>query len=292
MTEAPDYYTLIIRNLTNEEAEMASSLAFDEGASGTEENLAFIQKGREYEPETLSKERTDLKIYFSQRPSARFFENLKAHCGSVEWELVGEKNRDWLAEWKKGFTPFALAGDVWIVPSWCEVPSEASSVIRMDPGMAFGTGTHETTRLAAGFLVDYAKASTLLDVGTGTGVLALVAEILGFQKIIANDIDPEARRVSRENVRDNKSRCVSVVDEPLEKISGSFHWVVANIIDGVLVRLQTELKSRVAPRGHLLLTGVLGEREALFREEFLFDGFKILERRSLGEWVGYLLQRV
>jgi ribosomal protein L11 methyltransferase len=308
MSNSPaDFFIFVVRDLTPEDADNLAALAFDWGASGTEENLPFEQKSREYEPVTLTPERTELKIYFETAPDRAFAETIQLQFPEARVEILQEQNRDWLAEWKKGFEPFALAGDIWVVPSWREIPPSAKSSLRIDPGMAFGTGTHETTRLAASFIYDFGQAAathngetslqqgqvqrSLLDVGTGTGILALQAEIVGFTKVLANDIDPEARRVARECLELNQSKRVRILDEDLAQIEGQFDWVVANIIDGVLVKLQVDLKIRVASGGHLLLTGILQEREALFREEFSFAEFDIVERRQLGEWVGYLLKK-
>lgn len=297
--DTADFFTLTISNLTPQEAELAAALAFDAGAEGTAEELAFEQKSRVYEPVTLEKERTQLAIYFSKAPQQFFLESMAAQFPDAKVSISAEKNKDWLEEWKKGFQPFALCGKTWVVPTWCERPSEAQSVIGMDPGMAFGTGTHETTRLAAGFISDFAPESLrdhlgaeLYDIGTGTGILAILAEQLGFSKVIGNDIDVEARRVARENIELNKCRRTSIVDLPLEKIEGQAHWVVANIIDGVLVQLREGLVARVRPGGYLLLTGILDERDELFRSEFSFEGFELCERRELGEWVGYLLHKI
>ncbi len=291
------YFVITAKNLTELEAELLAADAFENGAAGTEEQLSFEQKNREYEPVTLSKERTALKIYFEVAPSLEWFEQLRGAYPEAQFELQSEKNQDWLAEWKKGFNPFELASGVWIVPSWCEAPKEAKQVIRIDPGMAFGTGTHETTRLASQFIGRHAQSilggghRSALDVGTGTGILAFLAELLGFQTILANDIDPEARRVARENLALNTFKKVRIIDEDLNKIPGAFGLVIANIIDGVLVRLQNELKPRVGANGYLLLTGILEEREAIFLSEFSFAGFRLVERTQLGEWVGFLLQK-
>jgi ribosomal protein L11 methyltransferase len=246
----------------------------------------------------LEKDRTALKIYFLESPVLSFLEDLRTRYPHVQMHLSGEQNKDWLSEWKKSFQPFSLAGGTWVVPSWCEVPSEAKKVIRIDPGMAFGTGTHETTRLAAGFLEDCTSTilknnpkATACDVGTGTGILAIQAGLLGFCHIDANDIDPEARRVSRENVDLNQSNLVKILDADVSDIHDTYDCVIANIIDGVLVKIQMDLKRIVKPQGYLILTGILAERENLFRSEFLTDGFREIERRALGEWVGLLWQK-
>jgi len=291
-----DFFILTVENLSQAEADLVAADAFENGAQGTEEALDFIQKNREYEPETIIRERTALKIYFLTPPDSVWIENLKNHYPNTKVCIDSEKNRDWLLEWKKGFHPFCLAGEVWVVPSWCKAPAEAKKTIQVDPGMAFGTGTHETTRLAAGLINDFAPqmlvpaGASLFDVGTGTGILAILAEIKGFTDVRGNDNDPEACRVARENVELNQSK-VKIVNDDIAIVMGAFTCVVANIIDGVLVKLQADLKRCVCAGGFLIMTGILEERESLFREEFSFAGFKEVERRQLGEWVGILLQK-
>ncbi len=296
-TSSQNYYVLQASNLTELEAELLSSDAFENGAAGTEETLDFEQKNREYEPVTLAKEKTALNIYFETAPDPKFIENLRQLYPTVHFDLQSKANQDWLAEWKKGFNPFELAQGIWVVPSWCDIPKQAHRVIRIDPGMAFGTGTHETTKLAARLIAKYARQfltegqKSLLDVGTGTGILAFLAEHLGFLTIVGNDIDIEARRVARENKEINHFKKTQIVEENLERISSVFGVVVANIIDGVLVKLQAELKKRVTAGGYLLLTGILFEREDLFLKEFSFEGFKLVERDVNGEWVGFLIKK-
>lgn len=287
-----DFYTLAISNFKTADVDIFTDLVFSAGAAGTEEVLPFVQNNREYEPVTLEEETTQLKVYFENLPPLELQEEIKQRWPQSEVFVLSEKNRDWMAEWKAHFKPFSLVSDFWIVPSWCEAPSEAKKYLRIDPGMAFGTGTHETTKLAASFIFDYnIKRNSLIDVGTGTGLLALLAEKMGFERIEANDIDPEARRVARENLAANDSKKVKVLDEQIDEIFEKYDWVVANIIDGVLVKIQEYLHRAVAPGGLLLLTGILAERENIFRHEFSFSDYKIIERRQMGEWVGYLLER-
>ena len=274
-------------------------MVFAAGATGTEEHLSFEQKNRVYEPTTLTKDITDIIVYFDQSPEPEWIEKLKIFLPESNITLEKQQNQDWLKEWKKGFQPFCLAGDVWVVPSWCEPPREARQIIHIDPGMAFGTGTHETTRLAASFIFDFARqsdsensVSSLLDVGTGTGILSILARLVGFKNVIGNDIDEEARRVARENLILNKAHDVTVVNDSLENIRGQFDWVVANIIDGVLIELQSDLRKKTKSGGYLLLTGIMQERESLFQSDFVQQGLDLVERRQLGDWVGYLFKKM
>lgn len=290
-----EYYVVYLSYVDSSKEDEISGLCFEHGASGVEERLSFEQNNERYEPQTLSKELTELKVYFEKKPAEGFFNELQSRFPGVSFKSEVNQNKDWLEEWKKGFEPFALHQDVWVVPSWRTAPAAAKRILKIDPGMAFGTGTHETTALAAKLMGEHwpklVNNPSVLDVGTGTGILAFMAELLGAKDVYANDIDPEARRVARENSRVNKSAVV-VLDEDISAISGKYDWVVANIIDGVLVDIQNHLKSRVAEKGFLLLTGILIERESSFKSKFNTDSWELVDRKENGEWMGLLLRKL
>ena len=290
------YIVLQVHQLPADREELFVHHCFELGAQGVSEALEFQQNSADFEPVTMEKEFKELEVYFATSgQTTTLLEKLKSLFPELAMELREEKNRDWLEEWKKGFVPFPLVKDIWLVPSWCSVPEAAHHQIRIDPGMAFGTGTHETTQLAAGAIEALfhrsPKPQRVLDVGTGTGILALLAELLGAEAVVATEIDPEARRVARENCQINSSQQVQVVDEQIEGLpSLSFDLVVANIIDGVLLRLQKDLWRVLQPKGHLLITGILLEREKEFCHNFgLPEGRSWQGRLQKGEWVGYLL---
>src|SRR5690606_18662379 len=129
---------------------------------------------------------------------------------------------------------------------------------------------------------------SVLDVGTGTAILALLAEKMGFDPIIGVEIDPEARRVAKENIIKNKAQNILIADEYLEEINDSFDVVIANIIDGVLIRIKKQLLARLKPQGQLIVTGILKERDDEFFESFTAGtSLKVHRRVEKDEWVGY-----
>jgi ribosomal protein L11 methyltransferase len=165
--------------------------------------------------------------------------------------------------------------------------------------MAFGTGTHATTKMMASFIAKMGQSDLfknqknmeLIDVGTGTGILALLASHLGFSKITAIEIDPEARRVAEDNVLLNERMMIDISPALLEDVREHYDVVVANIIDGVLIKLKKDLLRVLKPGGHLLMTGILQERDNYFFENFLAGtNLKVLRRLEKEEWVGYWLQ--
>lgn len=273
--------------------------AFEIGAAGVAEDLKFVQADLRYDPDVIETPELDLNVYFETKPTEDSLLKLQKEYPKTRLELLSEENRDWLEEWKKGFKPFLFSKPFWVVPSWLTPPPEAPKdpryLLFVEPGMAFGTGTHETTRLAAGFIIEELARKTpasLLDVGTGTGVLALVANRLGVENVVGIDNDPEARRTARENLELNKNSVIEIPDKNLEDINESYDIVVANIIDGVLTLLRQELNRVLKPGGRMILSGVLTDREKEFYENFTKEtGLTLLEKRTDGEWSGALLQK-
>src|SRR4051812_36384341 len=185
------------------------------------EPLAFDQPEGEEDVFTRIPDKRSVDIYFQTAPSREFIEDLRRRFPDTEIKVASELERDWLAEWKKSFQPFALVNGHWVVPSWCEPPPQAQHKIWIDPGMAFGTGTHETTQLVAEALTEILQPSmtSALDVGTGTGILAILARQLGVRRLAATEIESEARRVARENFERNHCADVAMNDAQVQDLS-------------------------------------------------------------------------
>lgn len=271
--------------------------SFDSGATGVTEALAFSQSDLCYEPFILKVRSHELDVFFEEKPDEEFFSRLKEWVPNIHWLILEEQHKDWLEEWKKGFVPFQLAGPHWVVPSWLEAPPEALNPMRIDPGMAFGTGTHATTKMAAYFVhklgqsLNRDELYSLIDVGTGTAILAMLAKKEGLYRVLGIEIDPEARRVARENIILNKLEEIEISDQDIEEIHEQFDFVVANIIDGVLIQLKDSLLRLLKPGGQIFLTGILTERDEDFFSAFIESSpLKVLRRIEQEEWVGYWLQ--
>lgn len=296
------YFHLRAFGLERSSEDDFTSDCFEIGASGVAEDLKFTQKDLRYDPDVVPTAQLDLNIYFTEKPDDSKILELQGRYPAVRFQISAEENKDWLAEWKKGFVPFLFSDPFWVIPSWCEPPPEAprdsAKLIYVEPGMAFGTGTHETTKLAAGLLIEELmrvgapKRTSLVDVGTGTGILALIALRLGVQRIVGLDIDPEARRTALENLERNRASSIEIPDFNLDQVSETFDLVVANIIDGVLTILRHDLTRVMKPGGRMILSGVLTDREEEFYAGFVKDtGLKILKRMRQGEWSSALLER-
>lgn len=293
------YYRIRLSNVSTPKETEITNFCFEHKALGLSEVLSFTQPDLTYDPSLISRQLLELDVFFDQKPSEDFFAGLRDHFYGVQCHVVEEENKDWLSEWKKGFVPFKLVGKVWVVPSWLEKPSEAEQEIKIDPGMAFGTGTHATTKMASYFVHKLAqeypteiKDWTMIDVGTGTAILAVLAEKLGFGLITGVEIDIEARRKARENCELNQTSNIDITELQLDEIRDTYDVVVANIIDGVLIRLQKDLLKVTKPNGYLFLTGILQERDNLFFEKFIeTNPLKVIKRIQKDEWVGYWVQK-
>lgn len=206
------------------------------------------------------------------------------------------QEEDWAHGWKEYFKPTLVGKRTLIKPTWEPYEAvEGEVIIEIDPGMAFGTGTHATTKLCLQVLEDAAlsqgpyagrrKPATVLDVGTGSGILAIGAVKLGLGPVTAVDIDPLAVEVAVENARLNGTlgHC-AISDTPLENIAGKFDLLLANILAEDLVRLSAELVARIAPNGLIILSGILTEKEDMVAKAFSACGLFPVETRRDGEW--------
>ena len=175
------------------------------------------------------------------------------------FSLVGYENlldRVWEREWLKYFEPTQFGRRLWICPNGMNVSDDDAVIVNLDPGLAFGTGSHSTTRLCLEWLSEAnLRESSLLDFGCGSGVLAIAAYLLGARNVVAIDNDPQAIAATEENAKKNKASDISALlgHKPL----GRFDIVIANILSEPLIALSEPLKRSVLPRGSLVLSGIM-----------------------------------
>jgi ribosomal protein L11 methyltransferase len=196
---------------------------------------------------------------------------------------------DWAENWKQHFPPLHIGDRLLIRPSWeRHEPLPGQAVIELDPGMAFGTGTHATTRLCLEALAEQLATTPgvrVLDVGTGSGILAMAAAALGASEVLACDIDAEACRAAAENVqRNGLSDRVTITTTPLEQLAGQFDVLLANILAEENIRLAAQFFEHLAPGGALILSGILQEKEAAVASAFSAWPLRGPQTSRLEEW--------
>ena len=275
--------------VAREAEETASALLFDAGTTGivTLEEGGEVVKLGAYFPASADAEQIarDVEAAFARagiRPSL------------VSISITAVANQDWMQKWKEGFAPLAIGGRLMIAPSWKLPEASERLVIQIDPGMAFGTGTHETTRMCLELLEAHWRGGRLLDVGTGTGILAIAAsKLVPGAEITAIDIDPLAVEVARENVEINQvARAVTVREgQPADYAGGAFDVVVANLTAEVIIALLADLAGCLAAQGAMILSGILTVLAADVREALEGAGLQIIERREAGEWTALAARR-
>ena len=201
----------------------------------------------------------------------------------------------WAEVWKKYYKPFYAAEHLAVKPTWEEFnPAPEDRVIEIDPGMAFGSGTHETTGMCIALLKETIHGGErVIDVGTGSGILAIAAALLGAGHVFAVDIDPDAVRVASENVDHNHVSSIVTVREGdlLKNAEETCEICVANIISDIIISFAGPLKEHIEPGGLFICSGIVRERTDEVREALLRAGYEILKTEHRGEWTTFLSRR-
>jgi len=201
-----------------------------------------------------------------------------------KYKLEPLEDKDWEREWMDNFHPMQFGTRLWICPSWRDVPDPNAVNVMLDPGLAFGTGTHPTTALCLRWLdgIDV-DDKVVVDFGCGSGILALAALKLGAKRVVAIDIDPQALQATQENARRNGVEDRLDVFLPADQPTLEADVVMANILSGPLLELQDVISSYCKPSGLLVLSGILAEQvtkiEAAYTRDFTLD-----ESAIDGEW--------
>lgn len=211
-------------------------------------------------------------------------------------EIVGLREEDWAENWKQYYKPIKIGQRLAIVPQWEKYDAAPDEVIvRMDPGMAFGTGTHETTRLVLGLLERYTEPGVkMLDVGCGTAILAICAAKLGAGECAAYDIDPVAVKVARENVKDNACEATVTVGQSdlLRQVpkGEKYGLVAANIVADIILRMAPDIGAYMEKGGILLASGIIEPRAAEVEIALCARGFSVVERAAENDWCALALR--
>ena len=215
----------------------------------------------------------------------------------AKFELIGVNEDDWANTWKAYYKPIRIGKHMVIVPAWERFePEEGDIIVRMDPGMAFGTGTHETTRLVIELLEKYVKnGDRMLDVGTGSGILAICASKLGASECAAYDIDPVAVRVARDNIAESGLGNITCdVSDLLKQVSldgGQYDIVTANIVADIIIRLAPDIGAYMKDGALLIASGIISERKEEVLEVLLANKLDVVEILEDNGWCAIVLRK-
>ena len=303
---------------TTQGAEVVSEALMLSGATGTMvEDRADIpdpDKPNGYweiiDPKLIDSLPEDVQVHAWFEPDATFQERLQAlrsqldmnrrlapevDLGTLAIDTVIVKDEDWSVVWKQFYKPFRAGKSLVVKPTWEPyAPKPGDRVIEIDPGMAFGSGTHETTGMCLELLEEAVHGGErVIDVGTGSGILAIGAALLGAKDVLAIDIDPTAVKVARENVAHNhlEQTVTTLEGNLLEKVDAQCEVCVANIIADVICMFAAPLNDHIIPGGLFICSGIIKEREQDVTGALLAAGYTILDIRRKGEWVAMISRR-
>lgn len=291
------------------DGELAEAVA--EVLSRFAENGVVVESGVEYnDAETLGVPVGPVRVYAylpvdSQLEDTRqqLVESLW-HLGRIvalpepQFQVIADQ--DWMTSWKQHYRPIPIGRRLLILPAWMEPAEPSRVVVRIDPSMAFGTGTHPTTQLCLALLEDHmAPGQAVIDIGCGSGILSIAALKLGAPAALGVDIDPESVRSSRENgeangVLEHFELGLGSVEEVR---AGQFSFnqapvVLTNILAPIIVKLfDMGLADLCTPGGVLILSGILADQSHRVESAAADRGLKLLERRQMGDWVALAYRR-
>ena len=306
----------LIVHTTTEGTDPVSDILMEAGASGTmiEDRADIPDPNKPHgiweiiDPKLLENMPEDVLVHawFEENPALpSLVEGLRnrlsemgrttQNAGSLQLELRSVNDRSWTDVWKKYFKPFYAGEHLVVKPTWEPFdPAPGDKIIEIDPGMAFGSGTHETTAMCLSLLAEVISGGEeVIDVGTGSGILAIGAALLGAGRVLATDIDPDAVRVAAENVRNNHvDHIVSVTQgNLLDHVSAVCDICVANIISDVIISFAAPLMPHIRPGGLFICSGIVSVRADEVAKALTDAGYEILRKETKGEWTAFVSRR-
>ena len=287
-----------------EAEEAASNILIELGSQGvaiddSADYLGRVGKYGEVFPEVKQVDTVKITAYYpehvdidavekevAQRLSA--LSDFGVNAGDIHYDTQELAEQDWAENWKKYYEPTRISHDLTIVPSWTDYEAKTGEkIIRLDPGMAFGTGTHPTTKMSLFALEQVLRGGeTVLDVGTGSGVLSIASSLLGAKSIYAYDLDEVAVRVAQENIDLNAGteNIHVATGNLLQGVDIQADVIVANILADILINMTEDAYRLVKDEGYLIMSGIISEKWEMVRESAEKACFFLETHMIQGEW--------
>lgn len=287
-----------------EAEEAASNILIELGSQGvaiddSADYLGRVGKYGEVFPEVKQVDTVKITAYYPEHVDIDAVEKEVAqrlsvlsdfgvNAGDIHYDTQELAEQDWAENWKKYYEPTRISHDLTIVPSWTDYEAKTGEkIIRLDPGMAFGTGTHPTTKMSLFALEQVLRGGeTVLDVGTGSGVLSIASSLLGAKSIYAYDLDEVAVRVAQENIDLNAGteNIHVATGNLLQGVDIQADVIVANILADILINMTEDAYRLVKDEGYLIMSGIISEKWEMVRESAEKAGFFLETHMIQGEW--------
>ncbi len=303
-------WTEITIKVAGKDTDLAAAIAnmtvpygiYIEDYSDLEEKAEEIAHINLIDEELLAKDRETslIHIYISECDNAleavEFLkERFKAANISFEVDSIGVDDTDWNENWKKYFHTSEIGEKLVIVPSWEKYDNKNGRIVlNIDPGAAFGTGTHATTSLCLSLLENYINFDTkMLDIGTGSGILSIASVLLGAEKAVGVDIDAQSVKTAKENAEINKidDKCEFIVGDLADKISGKYEVICANIVADVIIKLFDNVEQFLADGGVFITSGIIDIRKDDVLKKANEMGFAVAEECYKDNWCAFVFRR-
>lgn len=213
--------------------------------------------------------------------------------GSWEFELEEKETEDWSKKWKEQWDVTHVTNKIAVVPDWIEYqPKDDEVIIKLEPGCAFGTGTHQTTQLCMKALEKYMKkGDRVADIGMGSGILSILAKKLGASYVYGCDNDDTVIEVAKENARKNGVECEFELGTA-DKVHDKFDFVCANILHFVLAEIMGDLKNLMKTGALMSLSGILDEKKQMVIDAYQKEGLELVEEIPQDQWTSFVVKRV
>jgi ribosomal protein L11 methyltransferase len=257
--------------------------------------------GELLDEEIINKDKTKaaVSVYLSEDRNApetvNSLESSFTQLGiKVDIQTIGLNEEDWANSWKKYYKPLHIGNHVVIAPMWEDyVALENEVVVKMDPGMAFGSGTHETTSLCAELIEKHMKAGVrALDVGTGSGILAILEAKLGAKEVEALDIDANAVEVAKENcVKNGVDNVICRQSDLIRQANGKYDFISANIVADIIVRMAQNVGDFLKDDGMLVVSGIIESQKDRVVSTFNEKGFYLADELDKNDWNAFLFKK-